>query len=97
MDTKIAKALKKYGEDLCLKAYKLNKEQGEGAMTVAVYCGLTTKSGAANTRAADAAIDAGRYLATTKHCEHCGGDGTLDNNGYPRQCSVCGGEGRVAL
>src|SRR5262245_52898619 len=51
---KAAKAVAQYGREVCIRAYLMHL-QGEGAATVGIYLGLTT-------RQADAAIDAGREL-----------------------------------
>lgn len=49
-------AIATYGLDRCKRAYHLNHVDGEGASTVGIYLGMTT-------RQADAAINAGRELA----------------------------------
>jgi hypothetical protein len=56
--TATKRAVKRYGETLCRKAYELHQEHGNGARTVAYMLGLP------GTNAADAAIDAGRELVT---------------------------------
>ena len=52
-------AVEKYGIQVCIKAHDLNSKDGEGASTIGIYLGLTT-------RQADAAIDAGRELSGGK-------------------------------
>jgi hypothetical protein len=51
-----AKAIRKYGADVCVKAYRMNCEQGEGATMISICCGLHYNSVAA-------AIAAGREIA----------------------------------
>jgi hypothetical protein len=51
-------AIAKYTQAVCERAYQLSK-QGEGPATVAIYTGLHFNS-------ANAAINAGRELATAK-------------------------------
>lgn len=46
-------ALKKYGVDICVRAYRMNENAGMGASSIGWELGLTT-------RQADSAIDAGR-------------------------------------
>jgi hypothetical protein len=56
----VRKAIEKYGEHVCLRAYVLNTKHGEGASSVALaYClpGINT------TRQADSAINAGAAIA----------------------------------
>lgn len=81
LSAKARKAIAKYGEALCRTAYKLHAEDGEGARTVAIYQGLETSDGRANTSAADAAIDAGRELA----------DADEAKKADPSRCDECGG------
>lgn len=50
------RAIANYGESICRKAYELH-QRGEGASTVGFYLDLKT-------RQADAAINAGRELAS---------------------------------
>lgn len=52
---KTQRAIAKYTEAKCLRAYRLNID-GEGASTIGIYLGLTTNQ-------ADAAINAGREIA----------------------------------
>lgn len=52
-------AVEKYGMQVCIKAHELNSKDGEGASTIGIYLGLTT-------RQADAAINAGRELSGGK-------------------------------
>lgn len=55
-----ARAVAKHTLSLCVKAYQMHEVDGEGARTIGVYLGLTT-------RQADAVIDAGReYTTLTK-------------------------------
>jgi hypothetical protein len=56
LTTKAKRAIKKYGEDVCIKAFKMHHDEGMGGNTVGFYLNLTT-------RQADAAIDAGRELS----------------------------------
>jgi len=49
------RAIEKYGQDVCTKAFMMHHKDGEGASTVGIYLGLTTNQ-------ADAAINAGREL-----------------------------------
>lgn len=56
--TKTNRAIKAYGVDVCREAFRLHKENGEGASTVGFYLGLKT-------RQADAAIDAGREITAS--------------------------------
>ena len=49
----------RYGREKCLKAFALNHGQGEGASTIGIMLGLTT-------RQADAAINAGREIAASE-------------------------------
>jgi len=51
------RAVEKYGQDVCAKAFDMNEREGEGASTIGIYLGLTTNQ-------ADAAINAGREMAT---------------------------------
>jgi hypothetical protein len=53
-------AIEKYGEELCIRAVMLNERDGEGASTIACYLGLP------GVKQADAAINAGRELATVR-------------------------------
>jgi len=55
------RALRKYGYAVCREAYRLNHEVGEGARTIAIILQVGAVS---TTRAADAAINAGRELVT---------------------------------
>lgn len=55
LSSKAKRAIKKYGDGVCLNAHALNK-QGDGARTIGYEFKLTTNQ-------ADAAIDAGRELA----------------------------------
>jgi hypothetical protein len=67
----VTRALKNYGEQVCRKAYRLNSEVGEGAASIALQvAGLNT------TRQADAAINAGRWLATDRFY----GDSEINNS-----------------
>lgn len=50
------RAIAAYGSRKCLDALRMHEVDGEGACTIGVYLGLTT-------RQSDAAIDAGRELA----------------------------------
>lgn len=62
--SKAAKAaVAKYGEDVCIRAYSLHRA-GEGANTVAHYCGIKDVRGNYSTQGADAAINAGREYFT---------------------------------
>lgn len=54
--TKTQRAIKTYGYDACVKAFRMHDRDGEGGSTVGFYLGLKT-------RQADAAIDAGREIA----------------------------------
>ena len=56
--TNVTRAIKSYGEQVCREAYRLNREVGEGASSIALQL-----SGLKTTRQADAAINAGRWLA----------------------------------
>jgi hypothetical protein len=53
--TKTRRAIEKYGEVLCMDAFRLNREVGEGASTIGWMHGITT-------RQADAAINAGAEI-----------------------------------
>lgn len=56
---KTRRAAKKYGQAVCLEAFRLNDVKGEGASSIScsyIACLRTTQ-------AADAAINAGRELA----------------------------------
>ena len=55
-------AIKKYGKELCLEAYRYSKD-GEGPSTIAQYLGLKTKNGAIGASMANSAINAGYELA----------------------------------
>jgi hypothetical protein len=57
--SKTEMAIARYGLNTCYEAYKMN-EEGEGASTIGIYLGLTT-------RQADAAINAGRELTFLFH------------------------------
>jgi hypothetical protein len=61
MTTTTKNAIQKYGIETCKEAYRMNEEDGEGASTIA-HSFATLKG---NTRAGDAAINAGREMATT--------------------------------
>ena len=54
----VIRAIKKYSEQVCRAAYDLNRNVGEGANSIAHQL-----SGVNTTRQADAAINAGRWLA----------------------------------
>lgn len=56
LSRKAQQAVRKYGTKTCLDAYRHHRKDGEGAFTVGLLLGLTT-------RQADAAIDAGREVA----------------------------------
>ncbi len=56
-DPKTLRAIAKYSRRVCLEAFKLHQVEGNGASTVGIYLGLTT-------RQADAAINAGRDITT---------------------------------
>ena len=56
------RAIRKYGEQTCLKAYQMCEIEGNGASTVATMLGLTV-------RGADAAINAGRRLVKGPNCD----------------------------
>jgi len=49
------RAIKKYTKEVCLKAVKMNEDEGMGGNTIGFYLGLTTNQ-------ADAACNAGREL-----------------------------------
>ena len=51
-------AIAKYSKEICVEAFKLHKQYGEGANTVGFYLKMTT-------RQADAAINAGREISKT--------------------------------
>jgi hypothetical protein len=59
LNLKTKRAIQRYGMQVCIKAHELNCKDGEGASTIGIYLGLTT-------RQADAAIDAGRELSGGK-------------------------------
>lgn len=52
------RAMNKYGADVCKHAYELNSIYGEGPSTIAQYLGF------GNVNAANAAINAGREMAS---------------------------------
>lgn len=52
LSAKAQRAIVKYGKETCLKAYRLNRIDGEGPYTTGLYTGLTTNQ-------ANAAINAG--------------------------------------
>jgi hypothetical protein len=52
-----ARALQRYGWHVCVALWLEHVNTGEGARTLGFYRGMTTNQ-------ADAAIDAGRWLAT---------------------------------
>lgn len=60
------KAISKWGMALCLKAYYLNRNDGEGANTITYM--LLPKDQWGKTRVADSLINAGEDLIA---CEHC--------------------------
>lgn len=51
----IKKAIAKHGREKCITAYRMNYVQGEGASTIGIEMGVTT-------RQADAMINAGRAI-----------------------------------
>lgn len=53
------RAVKKYGEAVCLEAFRLNDVKGEGASSISCSYIASLRT----TSAADAAINAGRELA----------------------------------
>ena len=59
---KTQKAIAKYGKDNCERAFRMHEKDGEGARTIGFYLSLTTQQ-------ADAAIDAGREIASTAPVE----------------------------
>ena len=59
MPRNVRRAVQKYGEAECLGAFRQNEKFGEGANTIA-QCRLFN----GHTGAADAAINAGRWLAS---------------------------------
>ena len=56
----VRKAIEKYGEAACLRAYVLNTKHGEGANSIALAYALP---GINTTQQADSAIKAGSALA----------------------------------
>jgi hypothetical protein len=56
LSPKAKRAIKKYGREICEKAYHLNEIDGDGPRTIAAELHL------GHTNAADSAIDAGREL-----------------------------------
>ncbi len=68
----VTRALKNYGEQVCRKAYHLNNEVGEGAASIALQV-----AGFNTTRQADAAINAGRWLAESARFY---GDSEINNS-----------------
>lgn len=60
MNRNLKSAVEKYGFAVCMEAYRLNRS-GEGASSIALQSNLPLRT----TRQADAAINAGRILATT--------------------------------
>lgn len=59
MTRSVSRAVAKYSAERCREAFRLHSVDGEGASTVGIYVGLTT-------RQADAAINAGAVLAGEK-------------------------------
>ena len=53
--TKTQRAIKAYGADVCVRAFRMHDTDGEGGQTIGFYLRITT-------RQADAAIDAGREI-----------------------------------
>lgn len=56
----VRRAIQKYGEAACLRAYVLNTKHGEGANSIAIAYALP---GINTTRQADSAIAAGAAIA----------------------------------
>ena len=65
MTSKAKRAIKLYGSEKCLEAYRLNRKDGEGCSTIGIYLGMTT-------RQANSAIDAGAEIteAYEKQAQH---------------------------
>ena len=61
----VRRAIAKYGEEACVRAYVLNTKHGEGAQSIAIAYALP---GINTTQQADSAINAGAAItkATTK-------------------------------
>lgn len=57
----VKRALAKYGETTCREAFYMNSKIGEGSNTIS-----HTLKGLKTTRAADAAINAGRWLTVNE-------------------------------
>lgn len=67
-------AIKKYGEQICREAYRLNREIGEGANSISYQL-----TGLNSTRQADAAINAGCWLADQSEYARFYGDSEINN------------------
>jgi hypothetical protein len=59
----VRKAIEKYGEAACVRAYELNTKQGEGAFTISMAYALP---GINTTRQADSACAAGAAIVAAR-------------------------------
>ena len=70
----VKRAIAKYGEAICRTAYDLNRRVGEGANSISHQV-----SGLNTTRQADAAINAGCWLADQSEYVRFYGDSEINN------------------
>jgi hypothetical protein len=64
----VVNALKTYGQAICLEAYRLSRDDGEGSNAIGSYLGLTTNQAGAAVRAGEV-VARGELLFTKPECE----------------------------
>lgn len=62
----VRRAIAKYGEEACVRAYEIHTKQGEGAYSISIAYALP---GVNTTRQADSAIRAGEVITKARRAQ----------------------------